>query len=107
MKLSNANVFCTKYLKTLMDLFSSEDIGQTASNSFNFPVVADDGEEGWVEIVIKVTKEGGDEGYDKREEYRLKCEHKAKKEKKNAEFKAKKIERDKAMREAKKAKEGQ
>ena len=107
MKLTNANAIRAKYLEILMGAVSEEDTGIIASNSFNFPVVADDGEEGWVEIVIKVPKENGDEGFDKREEYRLKCAEKAEKAKVNAEKKAKKIERDKAMREAKKAKEGQ
>ena len=106
MKLANANSIRTKYLEALMSALGAEDIGQIASNSFNFPVVADDGEEGWVEIVVKIPKENGDEGFDKREEYRLKCAEKAEKAKVNAEKKAKKIERDKAMREAKKAKEG-
>ena len=107
MKLANANSIRTKYLEALMSALGTEDIGQIASNSFNFPVVAEDGEEGWVEIVIKVPKENGDEGFDKREEYKLKCAEKAEKAKANAEKKAKKIEHDKAMREAKKAKEGQ
>ena len=107
MKLTNANSIRAKYLETLMNALGAEDIGQIASNSFNFPVVADDGEEGWVEIVIKAPKENGDEGFDKREEYKLKCAEKAEKAKANAEKKAKKIERDKALREAKKAKEGQ
>lgn len=106
MKLANANSIRAKYLEALMSALGTEDIGQIASNSFNFPVVADDGEEGWVEIVIKVPKEGGDEGFDKRTEYELKCAEKVEKAKANAEKKAKKIAKDKAMREAKKAKEG-
>lgn len=101
MKLTNANSIRTKYLEALMVALDNEDVGQIASNSFNFPVVAEDGDEGWVEIVIKIPKENGDEGFDKREEYRLKCEAKAEKAKAKAEAKAKKIARDKAMREAK------
>ena len=106
MKLANANSIRAKYLEALMSALGAEDIGQIASNSFNFPVVADDGEEGWVEIIIKVPKEGGDERIDKREQEKLKWDEKVEKAKANAEKKAKKIERDKAMREAKKAKEG-
>ena len=60
--------------------------------------------EGWVEIVVKVPKETGDEGYDKREEYTLKVKEKEEKAKASAEAKAKKIERDKKMREEKKRK---
>ena len=106
MKLANANSIRAKYLEALMSALGAEDIGQIASNSFNFPVVAEDGEEGWVEVIIKVPKEGGDEGFDKREEYKLKCAEKVEKARANAEKKTKKIERDKALREAKKAKEG-
>lgn len=106
MKLTNANSIRAKYLEILMDALA-EDVGQIASNSFNFPVVAEDGEEGWVEIIVKIPKEDGDEGFDKREEYRLKCAEKVERDKAKAEAKAKKIAKDKALREAKKAKEGQ
>lgn len=106
MKLANANSIRAKYLEALMSALGTEDIGQIASNSFNFPVVAEDGEEGWVEIVIKVPKESGDEGFDKREEYKLKCAERVEKAKAKAEAKAKKIAYDKKVREAKKAKEG-
>ena len=103
MKLANANKIRAKVLEAIMAYFveADEDCGQIASNSFNFPIV-EDGEEGWVEIVIKIPKE--DEGYEKREEFQMKM--KEKEEKKKAEAKAKKIERDKKAREAKKAKEG-
>lgn len=107
MKLTNANSIRTKYLEALMIALDNEDVGQIASNSFNFPVVAEDGDEGWVEIVIKIPKENGDEGFDKREEYRLKCETKVEKAKAKAEAKAKKIARDKAMREAKAKEKGE
>lgn len=105
MKLANANKIRAKVLEAIMAYFveADEDCGQIASNSFNFPIV-EDGEEGWVEIVIKIPKE--DEGYEKREEYKLKCQKKVEDAKAKAEAKAKKIERDKKAREAKKAKEG-
>ena len=107
MKLANAHSIRAKYLEVLMGALGAEDIGQIASNSFNFPVVADDGEEGWVEIVIKVPKEGGDEGFGKRTEWELKCAEKVEKAKAKAEAKAKKIAYDQKVREAKaKAKEG-
>ena len=75
------------------------------SNSFNFPVVVE-GEEGWVEVVVKVPKEYGDEGYDKREEYSLKLATNAEKAKAKAEAKAKKIAKDKAKRANAKKEEG-
>lgn len=102
MKLANANKIRTKVLEAIMAYFveADEDCGQIASNSFNFPIVADDGEEGWVEIVVKVPKE--DEGYEKREEFQMKAKEKEEKKKAQAEAKAKKIERDKKLREQKK-----
>ena len=39
-----------------------------ASNSFNFPIVSD-GEEMFLEIVVKVPKDGGDDNYLKRDTY--------------------------------------
>lgn len=109
MKLQNANSIRAKYLEALMRALDEEDVGQIASNSFNFPVVAEDGEEGWVEIVVKVpkAKDEDDEGYAKRDEWILKCKDKAEKAKAKAEAKAKKIERDKAMREAKAKEKGE
>lgn len=102
MKLANANKIRAKVLEAIMAYFveADEDCGQIASNSFNFPIV-EDGEEGWVEIVVKIPKE--DEGYEKREEFQIKMKEKEEKEKAQAEAKAKKIAKDKARRE--KAKE--
>ena len=71
-----------------------------ASNSFDVDVVADDGEEGWIEVVVKIPKE--DEGYEKREEYEMKIKERAEKAKAQTEAKAKKIERDLKAREEKK-----
>ena len=101
MKLANANIKRTELVKKLYDLFEKEgeDVGMVNSNTFNFPIVVN-GEEGWVEIVAKVTKDGLDDGYDKRTEYELKLKEKAEKAKASAEAKAKKIARDKARREA-------
>ena len=98
MKLANANKIRAKVLEAIMAYFveADEDCGQIASNSFNFPIVADDGEEGWIEIVVKIPKE--DEGYEKREEFQMKAKEKEEKKKAQAEAKAQKIERDKKMR---------
>lgn len=108
MKLVNANAVRGSLIEKLYKEFSeNEDVGMVSSNSFNFPVV-EDGEEGWVEIVVKVTKDGGDDGYLKRDEYKMKCEEKAEKAKVAAEKKAKKIAKDKKLREEKKKeKEGE
>lgn len=105
MKTTTANIIRERYLSAIMSYFTDEDIGRIASNSFNFPIV-EDGEEGWVEIVVKVPKETGDEGYGKREEYTLKIKEKEEKAKANAEAKAKKIAKDKARREKAKEEKG-
>ena len=87
MKTTTANTIRERYLSAIMSYFTDEDVGKIASNSFNFPIV-EDGEEGWIEIVVKIPKD--DEGYAKREEYTMKCK--------------KKIERDKKAREERKKK---
>lgn len=101
MKLSNANKVRERYVAALYEALKDEDLGMITSNSFNFPTV-EDGEEGWVEIVVKVVKD--DEGYEKREQYADKVRERAERAKENAEKKAKKIARDKAYREAQKKK---
>ncbi len=103
MKLNLANQVRAHYTETLFNQFvqAGEDCGMIASNAFNFPIVVE-GEEGWVEITVKVTKDGGDDGYGKRDEYRMKCDEREAKAKERAEAKAKKIERDKKAREERK-----
>lgn len=107
MKLSNANVIRSRVVKAVMAYFveANEDCGMIASNSFNFPIVAEDGEEGWVEVVVKVPKGTKDEeydGYGRREQYEIDLKEKAEKKAKAEEAKAKKIAKDKARREKKK-----
>ena len=70
MKLNLANKFRGELVVKMMDFLKAEvgdDIGMINSNTVNFPIVVD-GEEGWCEIVVKVTKDDGDDGYAKREE---------------------------------------
>ena len=100
MKVAIANAVREHYLKAVLSIFDEEDTGMIASNSFNFPIVWE-GEEGCVEIVVKVPKYDGDEIYALREEYEMKCKERAEKAKAQAEAKAKKIAKDKARREAK------
>lgn len=103
MKLANANTIRTQVINFLFgELSNTEDCGMIASNSFNFPVVAEDGEEGWVEIVVKVPKGTKDEeydGYGRRQQYELDLKEKAEKKAKAEETKAKKIAKDKAKKE--------
>lgn len=103
MKIVVANEIRSKYLDIITKALAEEDVGMIASNAINLPFVTEDGEEGWVEITVKVPKEAGDEGYGKREEYAMKCSEREAKAKEKAEAKARKIERDKAEREARKA----
>lgn len=97
MKISNQNSIRAKYTADLLTYFSqSEDCGQVKSNTLNFPVVTDDGEEGWVEIVVKVTKDDdGDDGYIKRQVYIDSVKEKEEK----AKAKKEKAEKDKARKE--------
>ena len=106
MKTANANKFRAKAIEAIMAYFveANEDCGMIASNSFNFPIVAEDGDEGWIEVVVKIPKE--DDGYEKREEYDMKTKERAEKRKAQAEIKAKKIAKDKARREAKEKEKG-
>lgn len=104
MKLTNANAIRARIVRALDDYFDKcgEDIGTIASNTLNFPVVAEDGEEGWVEVVVKVPKGTKDEeydGYGRRKQYELELQEKAEKKAKADEAKAKKIAKDKAKRE--------
>ena len=107
MKLSNANAIRSRVIEAVMAYFveANEDCGMIASNSFNFPIVAEDGEEGWVEIVAKVPKGTKDEeydGYGRREQYELDRKEKAEKKAAAEKKKAEKIAKDKTKREKKK-----
>lgn len=105
MKKINADAVRSRYVSAIMSYFEDEDCGMVASNAFNFPVV-EDGEEGWVKVTVTISKDGGDDGFLQRDEYAMKCSEREAKAKERADSKAKKIERDKAAREAKrKAKE--
>ena len=97
MKTTTANKVRAKVIEAIMAYFveADEDCGMIASNSFNFPI-CEDGEEGWVEVVVKIPKDAdddGDCGYAKRDDYQMKCEAKvakqAEKERKAKERKAK------------------
>jgi hypothetical protein len=86
---------------------NGEDIGFTASNTFNYPCLIE-GEEAWVEITVKIptgTKDEPYDGYGRREDYLQKVTAKAEKAKTAAEAKAKKIAKDKKVRAEKAEKE--
>ena len=105
MKNTIANEIRTEIIAEIMNAFvdSGDDCGMIASNVFNFPIVKD-GEEGWVEIVVKVPKGTKDEeydGYGRREQYELDLKEKAEKKAEAEKKKAAKIAKDKARREKK------
>ena len=104
MKKVNADVIRARVLAVAMKVFEDcgEDLGTISSGAFNFPIVADDGEEGWVEVHVKIPKGTKDEAYDgygRREDYKILVAERAEKAKAKAEAKAKKMARDKARRE--------
>lgn len=103
MKKVNGDIIREKYVNALAELLSAEDVMRTGTGSVAFPVVADDGEEGWVEVVVKIPKwTDDDDGYAKAEEYRIAAEEKKEKAEEKARAKAEKIAKDKAKREKKK-----
>lgn len=94
MKLINANAARARYIDKVMGFLAAEgeDIALIASNTCNLPIV-EDGEEGVLEVTVKVTKKPYDECMQEREDYIAKCaeqaEKKAKREAEAAEKKAK------------------
>jgi hypothetical protein len=94
MKLSIANAARARYITNIMSHLAAEgeDVALVASNVCNLPIV-EDGEEGVLEVCVKVVKKPYDECMQEREDYVAKCadaeEKKAKREKDAAEKKAK------------------
>lgn len=94
MKLTLANSVRARYINQIMENLAAngEDVALVTSNTCNLPVV-EDGEEGVLEIVVKVVKKDYDECMQERADYIAKCaeqaEKKAEREKAAAEKKAK------------------
>ena len=88
---------------------NKDEVLQVGSNEFAIPVVREDGEEDYIVLTFKMptgSRDGdGYYGYALAADYTFKVEEKRKKAAAAAEAKAKKIERDKKAREAKKATE--
>lgn len=73
MTVKNAAKVRERFLSMLVEFLNDrgEDVGVDGSGSCNFPVV-EDGEEGWVQLVVKIPKWAeDDDGYSKREEYNI------------------------------------
>ena len=98
------------YLEKIMDFFrkNEEDILQSGSNECVFPVLDSEGNEKWIQVVVKVPTGGRDgegfDGYSMAESYQLKLKEKAEKKAEAEKKKAAKIEKDKKLREKKKEK---
>jgi len=94
MKLSIANSARSRYISAVMEFLSAqgEDVALVASNICNLPIV-EDGEEGVLEVSVKVVKKPYDECMQEREDYVAKCaeaaEKRAERERAAAEKKAK------------------
>lgn len=84
-----------------------DDVMQIASNAIAFPIILEDGEtEDFIKIVVSIPTGSKDEpfdGYSLAEEYQMKLRENEEKKVAKAKAKAEKIERDKKLREKKKA----
>ena len=80
MKLAIANAVRARYLNQIMEFLTAqgEDVALVTSNSCNLPIV-EDGEEGVLEIVVKVVKKEYDECMQEREDYKMKLQEQAEK----------------------------
>ena len=94
MKLALANSVRTRYISAIMAYLAEqgEDVALVTSNTCNLPIV-EDGEEGVLEVVVKVVKKDYDECMQERADYVAKvaenAEKKAERERAAAEKKAK------------------
>ena len=111
MKLSIANVVRARYINEIIEYLAAkgEDVALIASNACNLPFV-EDGEEGVLEVVVKVVKKDYDECMQEREDYIAKCAEKAERDeerKRNAAEKKAKAEAKAAEKAAKAAEKGE
>jgi hypothetical protein len=102
MKIIPANKVRSRYMTLLMNYLASqeEDIALISSNVANMPFV-EDGEEGILEISVKVSKKDYDYAMQERTDYQAHLVEKAEKEKVKAEEKAKKIAKQNEKKEKK------
>ena len=97
------------YLKKIIDAFLSldEDVLRVKSNEIAIPVVGCEGNEDFIVVTVKVPTGANKglepyDGYEMAQDYEMKIAEKERKAKENAEKKAKKIAKDKEIRERKK-----
>lgn len=97
------------FVNQIINFFTErdEEVLRVKSNEIAIPIVGCNGNEDWIVITVKVPT-GADkgmtpyDGYEMAEEYQMKLADKERKKKEQEEKKAKKIARDKAIREKKK-----
>ena len=97
------------YLKQIIDAFllKDEQVLRVKSNEIAIPVVGCEGNEDFIVVTVKVPTGANKglepyDGYELAEDYEMKLAEKERKAKENAEKKAKKIAKDKEIRERKK-----
>ena len=97
------------YLEKVKDFFEKdgEEVLVTGSGEICMPCVDADGNEKWVQIVVKIPRGSSDgepfDGYNLAEDYQMKMNEKAEKAKEAARKKEEKIKKDAASRAAKAA----
>ena len=99
-----------EYLKSIIESFlnKDEEVLRVKSNEIAIPVVGCEGNEDFIVITVKVPTGANKglepyDGYEMAQDYEIKIAEKERKAKENAEKKAKKIQKDKEIREKKKA----
>lgn len=96
-----------RYMGRIREFLTNDDeeVLVTGSNQFAIPCVDEEGNEKFLVILFQVPTGSRDgdayDGYSMAEDYSIKLKNKAEEAEKRAAEKARKIERDKAMREAK------
>lgn len=102
MKLALANIVRSNYINDIMVYLAEkgEDVALVASNTCNLPIVQD-GEEGVLEITVKVVKKEYDECMQERDDYKVHVAEQAQKKADAEKAKAEKIAKAKAKAEAK------
>ena len=98
-----------EYLKQIIDAFllKDEQVLRVKSNEIAIPVVGCEGNEDFIVVTVKVPTGANKglepyDGFELAEDYEMKLKEKERKAKENAEKKAKKIAKDKEIRERKK-----
>lgn len=98
-----------EYLNAIIEAFlnKDEDVLRVKSNEIAIPVVGCEGNEDFIVITVKVPTGANKglepyDGYEMAQDYEMKLAEKDRKAKENAEKKAKKIAKDKEIRERKK-----